>query len=501
MLLPFLVVLATALPWNPQAPPDAPAASEVDFEGIAEGFLARHGLAAEELTFEEVLASPAFARVGLAGFELYVPAASLEDPWVAEELENAARLLIDVQGRWLRWRVGEQGTALADDRKTLDKWVESWSLSRLRRCAKEGGSLYDQLGAKDKILSAQERLRNHALEAQPEQGMQGVSVLVLAPSRRDFVELAAVGGLLAANNRGILWSNGAIFLSATFVDWNLIVAMEYPAEASDPPRPFDGRPITEREDTELMQHVADRAACILMRREFARHGIMFFEESLGTNLVISSVGKDTLLAPGWDSNWQQSGASTSGYSRFVPGGNSAGGVLPKRQAGSGDFTVSGTVVGQYRKGGGEDFFRKVLRDGQKHGFKLVEEGDPLAKDRTAHFRLYSADKVKKIAITAPFLGASVEGKPLPPHEFLDDYEDLFRAYRALFVFWLRTGAAGSEGESSRRFAELLGGLAEREVGTGTEPVFEGVYGIPLSAPDPSTDSLEWRFLAWLSESP
>jgi len=500
MLVPSLVVFATTLLWTPQDTLDAPPASEVDFKGIADGYLARHTLEPEGLSFEQVLDGPAFTRVGLAGFELYVPSASLKDPQVVEEFENVARLLIDLQGYWLQWRGSDQVGALADDRKTLDKWVASWSLSKLKRCADGGGSLYDRLGAKEKVLSAQLRLRTHALESQPEQGMPGVSVLVLAPSRRDFVELAAIGGLLAPSNRGILWNDGVISLAGTFVDWNLIVAMEYPAELPDSASPFDGRSITEREETELMQHVADRAAVILMRREYARHGIMFFEESLGTNLVISAVGKNTLLAPGWGSDWHQSGATTRPYSRFVPGGNPAGGSLPKRQAGSGDFTVSGTMVGHYRKGGGEDFFRKVLRDGQKHGYKLAEDGHPLAKDKTAHFRLHSADKVQKTSISAPLLGAPAEGKPLPSNEFLDDYEDLFRAYRALFASWLRHQGAGSEEESSRHFAELLEALAERDVGTGADPVFAGVYGVPLSAPDPSTDSLEWRFLAWLSKS-
>jgi hypothetical protein len=324
--------------------------------------------------------------------------------------------------------------------------------------------------------------------------------MVLAPRRKDFVELAAVGGLLEPENQGVVWADGAVGLSATFVDWNLIVAMEYPADPPDPASPFQGRSITEREQTELMQHVADRAAVLLMRREFARHGVLFFEESLGTNLVISSVGKNTLLSPGWSSEWNQTGGSTQAYSRFVPGGNPAGGSLPARQAGPGAVTSGGTTVGHYRKGGGEDFFLDVLQDGQKHGFKLVEDGQPLAKDRTAHFLLISADRVKKTSICAPFLGAEAEGKPLPPNEFLDDYEDLFRAYRSLFVFWLRHRGAGSEEESSRRFAELLEGLAEREVGTAAEPVFASVYGVPLSAPDPSTDSLEWRFLAWLSKA-
>ena len=156
-------------------------------------------------------------------------------------------------------------------------------------------------------------------------------------------------------------------------------------------------------------------------------------------------------------------------------------------------------VSRYRVDGGPDFFVKALQGGQKAGAKLASKNreDPLRKDKRVHFALHSFDPVGDTYVTAPFLGLPAEGKPLPPNDFLDDYEDFFRAYRAAFFDWLREHGAGSKVDSEARFAELIAKHAARPVGTPMDAVVEEVYGVPLSAPTPETDALEWRFLDWL----
>ena len=67
--------------------------------------------------------------------------------------------------------------------------------------------------------------------------------------------------------------------------------------------------------------MADRCAALLLRKEFWRHGTHFFEESLGANLVIATVGRNGLYAGEWSSSFATTGAKTNPYERFVPGGN------------------------------------------------------------------------------------------------------------------------------------------------------------------------------------
>ena len=102
-------------------------------------------------------------------------------------------------------------------------------------------------------------------------------------------------------------------------------------------------------------------------------------------------------------------------------------------------------------------------------------------------------------MTAPFLGSFAEGKELPPDDFLDDYEDFFRAYRAGFLFWLREKATGSEEESRTKFAELVATQARRKIGVPLSDVAQAVYGLPLSDQSGAVDNLEWRYLAWLAK--
>jgi hypothetical protein len=101
------------------------------------------------------------------------------------------------------------------------------------------------------------------------------------------------------------------------------------------------------------------------------------------------------------------------------------------------------------------------------------------------------------AVTAPFLGRPAEDKALPPLEFLDEYEDFFRAYRSSFLRWLQGHAVDSQEESEALFAQLVQKQAMRGQDELLDDVVQSVYGIPLSAADPSVDALEWRYLDWL----
>jgi hypothetical protein len=81
-----------------------------------------------------------------------------------------------------------------------------------------------------------------------------------------------------------------------------------------------------------------------------------------------------------------------------------------------------------------------------------------------------------------------------------DYREFFRAYKSGFTHWLQTtsepkDAAGCEA----RFRELLRKMKERDPSSPFEDLVQQVYGLPLSAKDGETDSLEWRYLRWLGK--
>ena len=121
---------------------------------------------------------------------------------------------------------------------------------------------------------------------------------------------------------------------------------------------------------------------------------------------------------------------------------------------------------------------------------------PRHKDRSAHFQLVS-DRGKHV-VSAPFFGEYANLQQYPPQEFLIDYGEFFRAYKSGFFHWLRWSGGGDDAdESLANFRELMGTLANLKDGKTFEQAVEEIYGLPLSGADETTDSLEWRFLAFL----
>ena len=103
-------------------------------------------------------------------------------------------------------------------------------------------------------------------------------------------------------------------------------------------------------------------------------------------------------------------------------------------------------------------------------------------------------------MSAPFLGDEAEDKKVPDDKFVDEYEEFFRAYRSCFSNWLRTqGHPEGKSESPDAFAELLGRARNRGKADTLSSMVLEVYGIPLSAANRDTDSLEWRFLSYLAK--
>lgn len=496
---PAAAALSMLAPAGPLEREDQ-ALAQIDFAALGTEFLEARGLKPEGLTFSGLLAGEAFLRVPLGGIDLHVPLSALADADVVAEVKKQAGMMIDLQETWFAWR-GPATTSIAKDWKTLHDWVGGWPTRKLGHLAGGPQTLYDQLQASEKVRAAQANLREST--RQPEEMTAAIGeghLIVLAPTRRDFVQLAAVAGLLEPAIRAGLWAQQTISQGSLWVHWTQLVALEYPPAQIDPDDPLRGLPMTACDQTELLQFVADRAAAILLRKEFCRHESHFLEGGLGTNLVIAVVGKNDLNAGEWSYHYRTSGSKTEAYEVFVPGGNSGGGVLQARKAGPGTTTIGGTSVARYRDGGGEDYFLDPLRDAQRLGAKLVPKHHPLSKDKIAHFVLSLPEGGGSISVSAPFLGEASLNKPPPPKEYLDDYGDLSRAYTCLFVHWLKEHGDGSAEDSAARFGELIAKDAVRTSETPSQAVFAEVYGVPLSAEDGSVESLEWRFLSWLSKS-
>jgi hypothetical protein len=151
---------------------------------------------------------------------------------------------------------------------------------------------------------------------------------------------------------------------------------------------------------------------------------------------------------------------------------------------------------KWRLSQGQDWFERPLRHAQTAGGHEAKK----SKDKLGHFLLDAKKGNEKHLVTAPLLGAAAYDRDEVPAEFMDDYLEFHRAYRAAFVHWLECESGRNKAASLESFRALM-----QQLTTGSErPTFEDacqdVFGIPLSSKDAAIDTLERRFLAWLSRN-
>ena len=143
---------------------------------------------------------------------------------------------------------------------------------------------------------------------------------------------------------------------------------------------------------------------------------------------------------------------------------------------------------RWREFQGSDHFITKLRQTQNDGIKdrRREKGDH-------HFRLLADGGVRTRTVSSgPFLGMAAVGRDLP-QAFEGDWLEFVRAYRAGFLFWLRTEAGRSDRDSAERFALLLKTLVQAEDPEAQAAAWEAVMGMPLSTPDLEEPSLARGF--------
>lgn len=504
-LAPSMLAGMLAGPAFSQAPQDANAPTvKVPFSELADEYVAAHD-ARDAIALIDVLDGPHYVRVTLGALDLRYPTEYLRENDRAKQFKGIAQVILDFESQWMQWKDSErEGYAQAvDDLEKLKKWVKGWSTKALSRAeGGDAGTLYDQLKTKDDELEAAKRLAKFLGPDEETWLMLGdVQRMVFAPDRRHFLELVALAGWLNSGLRSYYWSDSWAGQPSVWIDWNQVVALEDTPWPVDLEHPFQGADINARDSTAFEQRIVDRAAATLMRAYFYKNGAHFFESALNTNLVIATVGKNDLYVEDWSNEFSWTGETTKGESRFVPGGNPQGGTLPKKQAGLGNVSMDADKTPRWRKGGGENYFVQPLRAGQKDGAKAAarDKTIPLRDDKTVHFELLRVEDGSTAVVTAPFFGPDAEEKELPPLEFLDDYEEFFRAYRSCFMHWMQVNAVdGDEAASRHEFGQLIQKQAARPEDTPFYEVVEEVYGTPLS--DGTPECLEMRFLTWLSKT-
>ncbi|HVS09791.1 MAG TPA: hypothetical protein VMS76_07940 [Planctomycetota bacterium] len=454
----------------------APQGDRLDHADLARAFVAAHGLAEvpeSELELEPVLERD-YVATTLGAVEILYPRLFLGERERVGELRQVAMAVCDLESKWIEWTHagGEGARAALADLAELRKALKSAKAGPIGASAPR--ELLAALGMKEAQLATSRRLAQAALSGEafglrPRFGR--AARIVLAPTRRDFLQLAAFAGLADPPQRASFWHPG--IASWTELWWGdlQVVCLEYPPARAGAD-PLLGLAMDEREPTGLLQHVVQRAAISLSWTCFGAMVDPAFELGMADELVIEVYGENNVRSGGSGKS-----SATSAYSVFIPGGASAGGVLPPISADS-----------RWREGAGKDHFQKVLRD------SLKAARGPRG-EKPGAFQLATADGRKKADGRAPFFGRHVQGKTLPPPEMLSDYMEFFRAYRTCFVWWLREEAFGAE--SGERFAKLFQRMADSGLSDEFEAVVAEVYALPLSGPDASQDSLEWRFLAWL----
>jgi len=457
----------------------------------------------------QLLDSDHFIKFELGPWDIRLPVDEVLDKSGVTILEDAVMSTLDVASLWADWTVLD-ATALdeiQEDIGVLRKWVKSWSRSAFKKSVgDEREGLFARMPSVDEeVLAAGHRFLGHMGLPANVDGTPAAQV-VFCPTRKTFVELSTLAGALEPDRKELLWGDESVFQTAAWSTNVHFIALEYAIWPWDGAHPENGDSMNAFVKTGRDQHTVERIAASLSRGTFNSMASPLLEQALHINLVIEIIGEEAPSFSTWSFEWSRAGGSTQPYSRFVPGGNSEGGVLPKRPA-SGGQAVGGFESTQYtvwREKNGKDFYKTALKKGQKKGQKLAGKSkdipDDVKRDKRAHFAIGILGKSDAVPMSAPFLGVEAEDKKVPEDKYIDEYEEFFRAYRTCFSHWLRTeGHPDGKDKSPEAFAKLLERARNRDKTDTLSSMVLEVYGLPLSGPNGKTDSLEWRFLQFISK--
>ncbi len=472
----------------------APVDTKVDFTALGKAFIAEHcdPKATVPCKIDDVLAAN-YVRMTIGPFDVEIPHAMLADKQGIENLRNIALALSLEVSSWVEWQgAGKEFTL--EMTTIVPAWTKSWkpvSDAGIKRA--KSRDMLDVMDASD-TERAQLKLisdlcdKTDKLALVPPEGRQ--LPLILAPTRLEFMQWNGYAGLLDESLKTVNWFDDAAQWTQFWSGWNLVLALEYAPWTGFDPTFKSSQPMKKVGDTIMAQHVVQQATYGLLRTCRPQAPETRYESALALLMTIDACGEvNTVEGAGGVGT---SGAKTKPYSRFIPGGNPKGGTLPGRSAAA----LSVIVENHWRKGHGTDGFAANLKNGQVDGVKAAkgEKVDPLAT-----FVLHKEDNTGKHIVHAPFFGPHADEQEYPPIEYLVDFAEFYRAYKTGFFYWLEHSGIEPK-EPSKKWNDLVRALPTMDDKLDFDSLLAKVYGLPLSAKDGTTDSLEWRFLKSISTS-
>ncbi|MBL8862999.1 MAG: hypothetical protein JNK02_13460 [Planctomycetes bacterium] len=477
LLFAATLFLAPLLPARPDA--------KLDHQKIAKDLAIRLGIDTarpEDVTLEAVLAKH-YVRADLGAFHVEWPVAQL--PSRAKEFKECCVALVKCQETWLDWvqtKPAEQKAVRADLAAVL-KWVSGWSVPNLAKG--RGGQAVSEIAVPQPAAAEALARFNDALRRLTPIGTgreQPKAVkLVFAPTRQEFTEFCYFAGWIFPDLRPVLWLDSVPDWTQAFVRDMQVVALQYTINARPPHDYTSGSWMNERDPDVMQQQVVQLAMNGLFLDHYEERVPGAFVGGLSMNLVVDTYGVVNTRVDG-DTRSKE----TAKREVFIPGAPSEGGFLSKNSAET-----------RWRENHGADHFLPTLRHAQSDGGSEAKN----EKNKLACFAVRDDAGGGKHVVRAPFLGSAAAETKAPPAQFTGDWTEFLRAYKSGFIHWLQTAAAGSEKASRERFATLLRRLADPNLSSDFEAVFQEVYeGAPLSNPDVDKNCLEGQFLRWLPKS-
>lgn len=465
-----------------------PAAAQLPFEAIAGEARARYGLDPKATATIHEVVDRACARCDLGAFVLRWPIERLEDRGL--EFTQTCDALLAAQQAWLDWiePAGLDHKALRADLAKLRGAIKDWKPGLLAKGAKQPGvDVLELVQPSDAVRGASQRLAQ-AMRAGADVGQaraEGKALRFYAgPTRDDFVQLLVLAGELNAEWKSWCWADGIATWTQVWFDDAQLTSLQYAAQALPPGTWKQGSWMNERDPDVMQQQLTQLAANQLLQDRIGERAPGPFLGGLSMNAVVDVYGQCNTRIDG-----DLRSARTDKREVFIPGGLSEGGQLAKNSAET-----------RWREDHGRGHFLSILKQSQKEGEELAKG----VKFKQGSFGIRSDKGGDPKAATGPFIGAAAAKTQAPPPQYMGDFAEFIRAYKCGFIHWLKSASEGSPKKSGAAFGALLVALST-PAPEGQTFDFEAVFakhfgGDKLSAEPLTKDTLEGRFLVWLSKT-
>ena len=331
----------------------------INHQALAADFLNRSGFdpeGASQVSVEQLLERSFFTmRVGV--FDLGLSSYAALSRTNGDNFALLAGALLEVQAQFLEW-LGPKAPGIKEaekDLKTLRSYFKKLRGNAINKLdPKQTGDVMTLLGASKKALEAQERFgrymaRGTALGLDRED--EYVDTFLVAPGRRDFLELLSTFGAISPPNQRVYWTNDVATWTNTYFNDISVVALEFASLGSTTGGAFAGVSMNSRTPTGMQQQISQLAGNAMIDNLFGDKIPPSLAGALSVNLVVGIYGECNTRVDG-----DLRARRTQAREIFVPGGLSEGGILPPNLADS-----------RWRSEHGKDHFLVALQSSQAAG--------------------------------------------------------------------------------------------------------------------------------------